>query len=192
MGARVEEQSTGRLASGGCHEVTFTSEPKVDLFSMVIGLVVVIFYSFSAVISFWVSEATRCMFFIQFVLFQGHSDGVRCRTVHGRLSILGSSHLQCLENNLFFLKIQVKCLRGPKELIVSLPQPVSKTELSTLEAGGKAKTCFRRCNKLLPVEMYVCTFSPSWMVYWKARWVEYINAYSGWFFFAVHILFLQA
>lgn len=52
MGARVEEQSTGCLASGGYNEVTFTFEPKVDLFSIVIGLGAVIFYSFSAVISF--------------------------------------------------------------------------------------------------------------------------------------------
>lgn len=50
MGAHVKEQVC--LASGGCNEVAFTFEPKLDLFSIVIGLVAVIFSSFSAVISF--------------------------------------------------------------------------------------------------------------------------------------------
>lgn len=113
MGAHVKEQVC--LASGGYNEVAFTFEPKLDLFSIVIGLVAVIFSSFSAVISFWVSEGL--CFFIQFVLLQGHSDGVRCKTVHRRLSILVSSHLQFLKNNLLFLKIKAKCLQGPKELI---------------------------------------------------------------------------
>lgn len=52
MGAHVEGQSTYLLASGGYNGMTFTFERKVDLFSIIIGLVAVIFYSFSAIISF--------------------------------------------------------------------------------------------------------------------------------------------
>lgn len=155
----------------------------------------VIFYSFSAIISFWVSEATRFVVFLQFVLVQGLSDEVRCKTVHRRLSKLVSSHLQFLKNNLFFpLKIKVKCLQRPKELIFFFPppQPIYRIELSTLEAGGKAKTCFRRFNKHLPIETDFYSFSPSWMVYWKACWVEYINVYGEWLSFAIYIILLQA
>lgn len=52
MQAHIEDESTSWLAPRGYNGVTFTFEHKVDLSSIVIGLVAVIFYSFSAVISF--------------------------------------------------------------------------------------------------------------------------------------------
>lgn len=52
MGAHIEGESPSLLASGGSNGVAFVFEHKVDLSSIVIGLVAVIFYSFSAIISF--------------------------------------------------------------------------------------------------------------------------------------------
>lgn len=55
------------LATGVCNEVAFPFEQGLDLLSIVIGREDVIFYSFSAVISFGVSEVTRLVFLMPFV-----------------------------------------------------------------------------------------------------------------------------
>lgn len=49
MGACVEGLSTTLVASRCYNGLTFTFENKVDMFSIVIGLMAMLFYSFSAV-----------------------------------------------------------------------------------------------------------------------------------------------
>lgn len=55
------------LATGGHNGVAFPFEQGVDLLSIVIGLEEVVFFPFSAVMSFGVSEVTRLVFFMPFV-----------------------------------------------------------------------------------------------------------------------------
>lgn len=52
------------LAAGSCNEVAFTNGQGVDLLSLAIGPEDVLFHSFSAVMSFGVSEVTRLVFFV--------------------------------------------------------------------------------------------------------------------------------
>lgn len=80
MESHTEGQSTISLLPEAVSEFLLH---LITRFCILIGLVAVMFYSFLAVISFWVSEATRFLFFIQFVLDQGHSDGVRLKQFTG-------------------------------------------------------------------------------------------------------------
>lgn len=66
-GSPCRSLGTCVLAAGGCNGVAFTFEHGVDMLPLVIDLEEVIFYSFSAVISFGVSEVTRLVFFVPFV-----------------------------------------------------------------------------------------------------------------------------
>lgn len=66
-GSTCRSLGTCVLATGGCNGVAFPFEQGVDLLSIVIGWEDVIFYLFSAVISFGVSEVTRLVFLMPFV-----------------------------------------------------------------------------------------------------------------------------